>query len=345
MSAPQPATFRGAFDSFLAATVNLRRRERLHAQTSHNALRGTLKSKALRDPKLFNVMSGYDFLTGSFDRGTKIRPLDDVDVFLVLDGAGLFLVRDGVIANVAIDGTQKLPNPVMSPRYLISDGYVSSSSVLKVLRNTLAETYPASKIRRDGQAVNVWFGSYGMGLDVVPAFHITPFDSSPDHYYIPAGHDSHLWIPTNPKQDASFVQQWEDYHNGLFRPTVRLIKWWNRLHNRGRLRSYHVEVMCLYAFRDQPIDDYGAALTAFFLTAQALVQGECPDPTGLGAPITSELSDEGVQATLAALQRAHHAASQARAAAAASRIRLARAWWQKVLGPRFGVPVLGIPAN
>jgi len=329
-----------AFDRFLRKAVNLTDDERRQASRSHNHLRDLIKSKAASDLTLFSLIDG-DFLTGSYDRGTKIRPLDDVDLFLVLDGTRLFVVENGRLANVAVEGSTSWSNPLLLPRYLTSNGFVSSQKVLLALRNALAQSFPKSRIRRDGQAVNVRLDSYQMGLDVVPAFHLLPWDGRRDYYCIPAGRGSSLWIPTNPKVDAELVSRWDEYHNRQFRPVVRLLKWWNVVGNQGRLRSYHLEVLCLYIFNifsKEPISGYPAALAQFFREAQVLVPGPCPDPTGLGPPIDRYLDRESRRLTNVALQRASRLATRALTHSLFGKDADARRCWRLVFGPHFPAP-------
>ncbi len=335
-------TLRSTFDRFLAQVVNPPARAREQAQVSHNYVRSVLRSRAQLDRRLFNLVPNADFLTGSFDRGTKTRPLDDVDVFLVLNGAGLSISANGTIFPSRLGGTPK-DNPLLLARYLDQYGCVSSSKVLHALRNALAGTYPGSRIRRDGQAANVWFESRKLGLDLVPAFYVTPPNSQLNHYYIPAGRGYTHWIPTNPKRDAELVTTLDEYHRDLFRPVVKLVKWWNRMRNQGRLRSYYVEVLCMRCFGVDPILTHGAALAKFFQYAENVIGLSLPDPTGVGGPIAPELTELQLGGSLSAVARASRAAQQAMAAALFGKTALAFTRWQQVLGPKFGLPVLGIP--
>jgi len=337
-----PITLRSTFDRFLAQVVNPPARTRERAQVSHNYVRSVLRSRAQLDRRLFNFIPNADFLTGSFDRGTKTRPLDDVDVFMVLDGARLSMSANGTVLPTWLGATAK-DNPLLLPRYLDEQGCISSGKVLLVLRSALAGTYPASRIRRDGQAVNVWFESRKLGLDLVPAFYVTPANNQSDRYLIPAGSGYTHWIPTNPKRDAEIVATLDEYHRELFRPVVKLVKWWNRVRNQGRLRSYYIEVLCMRCFGAEPIPTHGAALTKFFQYAGNVIGLSLPDPTGVGGPIAPELTELQLRESMSAVARASGAAQQAMVAALFGQTTVAIARWRQVLGPKFGLPVLGIP--
>lgn len=334
---PMVLTVNAAFDKFLRDTVNLTEAERTQASRSHTRLRDLIKSKAGNDQTLFSLIDG-DFLTGSYDRGTKIRPLNDVDLFLVLDGTQLFVVENEGVAEVTVEGSTNFFNPLLLPRYLTSSGYVSSHQVLLALRNALAQSYPNSRIRRDGQAVNVWLDSYQMGLDVVPAFHLLPGDGRRDYYFIPQGHGSPWWIPTNPKVDADLVSKWDEYHDRKFRPVVRLLKWWNVVRNQSRLRTYHLEVLCLHVFQNEPILGYPAALAQFFREAQSLLAGTCPDPTGLGPPVDRYVNPENRRLTTAALQKASRLAARALGHSLFGKEADARRCWHVIFGRGFPAP-------
>jgi hypothetical protein len=126
----------------------------------------------VRDPGFPNLIDG-DVLSGSFGRRTGITPLDDVDVMMILDGTGLILVRNGIGTGETVEGSGDLAKQINFGRFQGPDGYLSSRKILAEFRTALRGTiYPNSEVGNAEQAVNGWLSSYGMGMDVVPAFQI-----------------------------------------------------------------------------------------------------------------------------------------------------------------------------
>ena len=76
----------GAFESQLEK-IGVSIAQRSQGSTSHIHVRGLLDNK-WRTNSSFPWPIDGDFLSGSYARGTKIRPLDDIDVMMVIDGTG-----------------------------------------------------------------------------------------------------------------------------------------------------------------------------------------------------------------------------------------------------------------
>ena len=80
-----------ALGRFLQQEIAISTNARQGASRSQNYLRSILRGKAENDTSFPEILTSEDsdFLGGSFARHTKIWPLDDIDLFLPLDGAGL----------------------------------------------------------------------------------------------------------------------------------------------------------------------------------------------------------------------------------------------------------------
>lgn len=279
-----------AFENLLKNQVTLSQAQISQGSVSHTHIRSLLGNKKEKDASFPWLIDG-DFLSGSYARGTKIHPLDDIDVMVILDGTGLFPIKNGVQLNADVRGSGEAGSPVNWCTDPMT-GYISSHVVLDKFHSAIKETYPNSTIVKDGQAINVWLESYGLGLDIVPAFHIVPRDGSRDFYYIPAGHGSSMWIETNPKIDDQICQSLDDRFEGKLKPVIKLLKYWNVNHNNGRLRSYHIESAVWWIFNGYQgkILSYDMALTHFFKNFTTYVGQGCPDPTGLGQNIDTYLA-------------------------------------------------------
>ncbi len=90
-------TVSGAFTRFLDQEINIGRGTRSIASDSQNHLREFLADEAGRDTGFPRILanSDSDFLGGSFARHSKIWPLDDIDVYFPIDGAGLVYSKNG----------------------------------------------------------------------------------------------------------------------------------------------------------------------------------------------------------------------------------------------------------
>jgi hypothetical protein len=82
-----PSTVGSAFNSFRTNTVDLTANDTQKARSSRDYLFEQIKSLAQNNADFPRLGGGY-LSFGSFARKTKIRPLDDVDVLVLLNGRG-----------------------------------------------------------------------------------------------------------------------------------------------------------------------------------------------------------------------------------------------------------------
>lgn len=133
------------------------------------------RQQEVRDYLDTNFSIANSFLTGSYARYTKTKPLKDIDIFFVL--------KD-------------------SERHYRGK---APSAVINAFYDALVEKYGEKAVRKQGRSVNVDFGVHVdaedntdyriLSVDVVPAF------PEGDDYEIPDT-DSGQWIKTNPKIHA-----------------------------------------------------------------------------------------------------------------------------------------------
>jgi len=326
-----------AFEDFLTKKINLTPTEISQGAKSQAHIREILDNKSQGDES-FPWLTDGDFLSGSYARDTKIKPLDDIDIMVVLDGTGLVAWDKGVQLNADVRGNGKLGSPAVN--YLNDKSWgISSIKIIEIFKNALQESYPDSSIQKDGQAVNVWLDSYGLGLDIVPCFHIIPRDGSYERYFIPFGAGNSMWRATNPKIDEETCTLLNQQHDGKLKPVIKLIKYWNQTKNNGQLRSYHIEVMVLRIFSTQlyKISDYGQAIKCFFDNATNSLMRPCRDLTGLGTEnVDSYLTPEKKTLILSELLRAQQIINTP------TLVGFGRASnelnkWKKIFGDQFGI--------
>jgi hypothetical protein len=292
-----PSTTDAAFRQF-CSSISPSKIAREKASVSHNYIRQVLTNRNVWDPSFPRIQR--DFLIGSAVRWTKISPLDDIDVFTVMDGSGLSYIENGQVVPSFIESSGKLPNSLYDLCDL--DGMLNSVKVLNKFKNALKLTYPNSEVRRDGQAVTVYLPSPGFTIDIVPAFYIQPLLVDAPRYCIPMGHNIRYWKITNPDLDKARVHAANKIHNGMASHIIMFIKYWNKYRNRNRLRSYHVEVMCLALLGTDPIQNYAEGIFRVFQGAPDFTSHYCSDPKGLEPPIDEYLSYDVRQRTIERLR-------------------------------------------
>ena len=320
-----------AFTSLLAA-IKPTADERAQASTSQNHVRDVLRNAEARG-EIPWLLDYKEFLSGSYIRHTKITPLDDVDLMFPLDGTGLSVTSGGVQRSDVVEGSGTTGSPILTSAYDNADGHKSSIKVLNAFKAVLDSYYDRSEVKRNGQAINIWLSTYGMGLDIVPCFHVMPLFGQ-DVYYIPVGGGGSNWMKTNPKLaqemlDKDAAQSWL---NGNLKPVIMFMKYWNREKNYSRLESYHVECMVWDFFKYTPMHGYASAVTSFLAASADRIAGACPDPTGIGSNIDDYLTDDARQKSKEAATDASEWAGFANTYSALGNVEKALECWSHVFG-------------
>lgn len=247
-----------------------------------------------------------DFLTGSYRRHTKTKPLRDVDIMIVLRDTSYLSAH---------------------PRLILED-----------IRKALAIHYGQFRVCTDRRAVRVDFGvshvddmtGEVISFDVVPAF---PED---DHYLIP---DDRLgrWIPTNPKIHAELATAANMAFDGQWKPLVKMIKKWNHVHDSPVEPSFLLEVMAMELVAGSWTGSHAYELREFFASAADRIGEGWPDPAHAG-PDISDVLDENLgkmQAAMHALRGAEAACTRAIRLEGQGRAGDAIRAWRSLLGDLF----------
>lgn len=275
-----------AFDSFLDSELNISQGIRSRASDSQNHLRDFLASEHKRDGSFPRVLSvrDRDFLGGSFARHTKIWPLDDIDVYVPLDGHGLIYHEHGIQQPYTVVSDNVLSfNPLISPRWM-NGSNVSSIKLVREFASVLKRHYGENtSVYANGQAVSVRMthgetqDADGLGYDVVPCFSMEPHGPNESSWYgIPDGKDG--WIRTNPRLDTSISDDLQKFHSGHYRKLVKLLKYWNKERLNSAFTSYYIELAMSIEFfgrkvQNQPLTSVSEGLTVGFLSLHQTYQG------------------------------------------------------------------------
>lgn len=290
-----------AFRKF-KSRLELNDREQKNASQRQTEVREYLDTKFAID---------RSFLTGSYARYTKTKPLKDIDIFFVL-GAKEKHYRD------------KAPSVVLTDFY-----------------DALVAKYGAKAVKKQGRSVNVDFGVTAdvddntdyrvISVDVVPAF------ASGNDYEIPDA-DAGKWIKTNPEIHAEKATKAHQAYSNEWKGLVRMVKYWNNNARHGEKPvkpSFLIEVMALECLHGGWQGRFDYELQGFFSTLADRIGDTWPDPAGLGPPISN-----GMDAARKARARELLLAASREASVAINHARQGRNGealqaWRALFGPKF----------
>lgn len=243
------------------------------------------------------------FLTGSYDRHTKIKPLEDVDIFAVIkaDGAqGHFRneAPDRIVTALAtdLDGKFKHVEPSgMAVRISVSDD--------------------------DGQA----------SFELVPAFaHASSGFDAPDP-------DRGRWIRTDPNVHAQLTSAKNTACSEQWVPFVQMVKGWNRQAERPVPQSFLIEVMALRLVQP-PFGRYQDEVATFLGNMIDRADGPWPDPADLGPDVDELLTSYQRQQIRTAASTALALAEEAIYLEDSGQGRKAVDKWREIFGERMPLP-------
>jgi hypothetical protein len=249
-----------------------------------------------------------DFLTGSYRRQTKTKPLRDVDIMIVLTDTS-YLDRH--------------------PR-----------DILDVVRDALVPHYGEQRVVPDRLAVRVDFGVRVVedvsDEDEVVSFDVVPAFAQQGHYLIPDDVQGQ-WIHTNPQTHAALATAANQTFAEQWKPLVKMIKKWNDTHGHPIRPSFLLEVMALKLITGEWTGDHRRELRQFFASAAENIDAGWPDPAGLGPDISDVLDADpaAMSQARAALREAEAACTGAINLERSGRTGDALAAWRVLFGPLF----------
>lgn len=227
-----------------------------------------------------------DFLTGSYRRWTKTKPLKDVDIFCVFADTERPKYRENRSPSIILADTER----VLVKKYRRENVHTQ--------RRSVTVDFPDSNQQKNGE-------ERVMSFDVVPAF------SKSWHYEIPDTRTSKGWTETNPKVHAEKATAANDEFGGEWKGMVRMAKSWNRTAGKIIKPSFLIEVMALEILRPPFGGDFPYEFMSFFATMADRIDDEWPDPAGLGPPVSDAMSSAERTAARRALTEAHHVVREA----------------------------------
>ncbi len=296
-------TVEEAFRKF-KSKLELNEREQQNASRRHTEVREHIRSKFAIE---------RDFLTGSYKRHTKTKPLKDIDIFFVMAERERKKYRE------------------KSPQVILDD-----------VCSALVEKYRKEAVRKQGRSVNVDFGvvvdpddntDYRvLSVDVVPAF------VSGDDYEIPNA-DTDRWMKTNPEIHAEKARAAHHAFSNEWKGMVRMAKYWNNNAKHGKDKpikpSFLIEVMALECLHGGWQGRFDYEVQAFFSSLADRVFNDWPDPAGLGLPVSDGMDAQRKARAKELLQAASREASNAIHLARKGQNGEALKAWRQLFGPKF----------
>ena len=283
----------------------LKSRLELKPKEQADASRRQQEIRALIDSK-FAIET--DFLTGSYRRWTKAKPLKDVDIFCVLDEA---------------ERHYRLQAP---------------SVLLGAFEEVLAKVYGRPHVAVQRRSVTVDFGvrvtedltDYQvMSFDLVPAF------TKDDSFEIPDTQGSSGWTRTNPKLHEQLAVDAQRAYAGEWKALVRMMKYWNNHHDKPIKPSFLIEVMALEVLHPPFGGDFAREMQGFFHALADRVHETWQDPAGLGPPVSDAMDAARVTTARSALLSGGAAATAAIRLVRDGQNGAALQAWRALLGPLF----------
>ncbi len=271
------------------------------------------KDASLRQNEIREVMREVfalerDILTGSYARATKIRPLEDVDIFCILDQEE-------------------------ERKYLSSH----PSLLLQEVAGALRRHFPDEDVMPRRRSVKVDFSRGGppgeeriLSFDVVPAF------ARGRAYVIPDTVAPEQWIRTDPEIHAEKATAANEAFQKQWKPMVKMIKKWNANQGKPIKPSFLIEVMAHQILAPPFSGGYAREVKSFLATAHDRLDEDWDDPAGLGPPVSDQMDAASVTEARRKILEASRAIDHAIFVERDGKIGQAlRAWRDRVFGPFF----------
>ncbi len=243
-----------------------------------------------------------DFLSGSYARHTKTKPLKDVDIMFVL-------------------GEKEKWRREKPPL-----------ETLEAFEKRLKKTFSD-----DGQ---VEIGRRSVTVEFEKAYYpeehdgkVLSIDAVNDEYEIP-DKVTGTWIKTNPETHQQQATAKNKALDGRWVPLVKMAKGWNRANGKPIKPSFLIEVVA-EDLVEAPFSNYPDEIRNLFAAMEANVGQTWADPAALGPPVSDQMTPELISAAKTALQEAQRKATLARRAEETGRQGDALAMWRGILGDYF----------
>ncbi len=234
------ASVNEAFNQFMKDCVRLDSARSDIAKTSKNNLVAEIQ-KFPNDGKFMLLHPDISIEYGSFSRKTKIRPLDDIDLMIVLHAEGNWRTEYSDRIEISV------PNIANRQSELCNDGtnILNSIKVINKFKEYLSNVsyYDKAEIKRNQEAVTLNLQSYEWVYDIVPCFITTPLFDGTTFYLIPDGKGN--WKATDPRIDKKRTVEINAKQEVSVLDVIRIIKYWTKRPTMPTMKSYYLENLIL----------------------------------------------------------------------------------------------------
>jgi predicted nucleotidyltransferase len=289
-------TIQEAFTKFKAKISEPTEKERKDASRRQRDIRELMDTK-------FDI--ARDFLSGSYARHTKTKPLKDVDIFCVL-------------------GPKEQHYRTKEPSVLLN-------AMAAVLRGA----YGASNVELQRRAVCVNFG--GDEEETVMSFDIVPAFDCGRYYELPDTQSTQKWTKSDPEVHKDKATKKHQAYSNEWKGLVRMVKTWNRAKDKPVKPSFLLEVMALQLFDGDFGGDYRYELKGFFSSAAERIFEDWPEPAALGPHVSDGMDATARQAARVALRAAADQAARAIQLEQRGNVGEALRVWQGIFGSQFSM--------
>lgn len=234
-------TVNTAFVDFMNNMVNLDSAQTKTARASRDNLMANIKAFS-GDSDFFLINGSKCLRFGSFERHTKLRPLDDVDLMICISGSDdrkFFNAENGIYYMRAND------TDIKNGLNTAYTDYLNSTKVINRFISKLSELsdYSKAEMHKNHEAATLKLKSYDWNYDNVPCFYCAG-----DFYLIPDGYGN--WKKTDPRIDNKRTTEINQLHNGHLLELIRLVKYWNNRRITSTMGSYMLECMILNRYEN-----------------------------------------------------------------------------------------------
>ncbi|KAA6329427.1 hypothetical protein EZS27_021764 [termite gut metagenome] len=222
------STLLQSVDKFVE-NISVTDRQEANIESSYNNLKDNL---LIEDS---NLSVKEVFLNGSYERDTIIRPLDDIDLFAVIDEA-----------DYSENGQDPKPQTVLTG----FKNYLNSLNDYK------------DKVKQDRPCVTVFLSD--KKFDVLPSLR------KAGALWIP-NFDLSSWTFTDPKTHTDRLNEIHKRRNCKVKPVVKAVKHWKRENNQN-IPSFHVEEVAISVFNIWNFSNLEEGIRFWFEHAEGYLQ-------------------------------------------------------------------------
>lgn len=266
------------------------------------------RQKVVRDCIRGSFDVTTDFLSGSYKRHTKTKPLKDVDVLFVLSQKEKWRrARSPIEMLLAFDDCLKKE--------------FTEKDQTEICRRAVTVVFEKSYYPEEHEG-------RVLSIDAVPAF-----ECGSDEYEIPDKVTGN-WIKTNPEKHKEQATAKNNQIDGHWVPLVKMVKGWNRANGKPIKPSFLIEVMA-EELVEAPFSTYPNEVRNLLAAMEANIGQSWPDPAKLGPPVSDQMTPQLVTTAKKALQEAQRKAALAARAEQTGRQGEALRIWREILGDYF----------